>query len=60
METLYKLTKKDCITLTNLYSTEQLALLLWNKNKASSLERGVFLKQKELKFSQKETKQKEK
>lgn len=42
MGTLYKLTKKDCITLTNLYSTEQLALLLWNKNKVSSLERGIF------------------
>ena len=40
--TLYNLTKKDCITLSNNYNTEQLALLLWNKGKANSLERGIF------------------
>lgn len=51
MKTLYKLTKQDCITLSNKYNTEELALLLWNKNKASSLERGIFKAKKIRKFA---------
>lgn len=51
MKTLYKLTKQDCIKLTELYNTEQLALILWNKNKASSLERGIFKAKKIRKFA---------
>ena len=39
--TLYNLTKKDCITLTDNYNTEQLALLLYNKGKAKTLESGI-------------------
>ena len=40
--TLYNLTKSECKCLVDNYNTENLALLLWNKNKASSLERGIF------------------
>lgn len=39
--TLYNLTKKDCITLTNSYNTNELALLLYNKGKAKNLDSGI-------------------
>ena len=39
--TLYNLTKKDCITLTNMCNTNELALLLWNKGKAKTLESAI-------------------
>ena len=41
MKTLYNLTKKECITLTNSYNTNELALLLWNKGKAKTLDSGI-------------------
>jgi len=39
--TLYNLTKKECITLTNSYNTNELALLLYNKGKAKTLDSGI-------------------
>ncbi len=39
--TLYNLTKKDCITLTDNYNTNELALLLYNKGKAKNLDSGI-------------------
>lgn len=41
MKTIYNLTKKDCITLNSNYSTNELALLLWNKNKVKTLDSGI-------------------
>jgi len=43
MKTLYNLTKKDCKTLCSTfdYDTNTIALALWDKGKASSLESGV-------------------
>lgn len=38
---LYNLTKKDCITLTDNYNTNELALLLYNKGKAKTLDSGI-------------------
>jgi len=52
METLYNLTKKECITLSSNYNTEQLALLLWNKGKAKTLERGITRAKKIKQFAQ--------
>lgn len=51
MKTLYNLTKKDCIALTNNYNTDELALLLWDKGKAKSLESGIKKAKKIKKFS---------
>ena len=51
MKTLYNLTKKECITLTNNYNTDELALLLWNKGKAKNLESGIKKAKKIKKFS---------
>ena len=42
MKTIYNLTQKECVILANKYTTENLALLLYNNNKASSLERAIF------------------
>lgn len=41
MKTLYNLTKEECIKLTNNYNTNELALLLWNKGKAKTLDSGI-------------------
>lgn len=50
-KTIYNLTKKDCKTLTELYNTDQLALLLWNKCKVSTLDKGISRAQKIKKFA---------
>ena len=39
--TLYNLTKNECKCLVDNYNTENLALLLWNKGKAKTLESGI-------------------
>lgn len=39
--TLYNLTKSECKYLADNYNTENLALLLWNKGKAKTLESGI-------------------
>ena len=39
--TLYNLTKSECKYLVDNYNTENLALLLWNKGKAKTLESGI-------------------
>ena len=39
--TLYNLTKSECKCLADNYNTENLALLLWNKGKAKTLESGI-------------------
>ena len=39
--TLYNLTKSECKCLVDNYNTENLALLLWNKGKAKTLESGI-------------------
>jgi len=52
METKYNLTKQDCIVLSNTYSIENLALLLWNKGKVKTLESGIKRAKKIKNFSQ--------
>lgn len=51
MKTLYNLSKQDCIKLTELYNINEIALILWNKHKAPTLERGIFKAKKIKKFA---------
>lgn len=43
MKTLYNLTQQECIALVNCFDgdTSKLAMVLWNKHKASTLESAI-------------------
>jgi hypothetical protein len=58
MNTLYNLSKNECVTLTNLYNTGELAFILWNRGNAKSLESGIKKAIKIKNFAQKTEKQK--